>query len=256
MSKIRNALLPHERGLEPSQVVEVAIPVMAWLPPLWEAPVAFLLSSLEKAGMPIAERRFGAEETIYIRGDPDQYLYFVTEGVIKLYKNYGGQKEAIVTMLEEGNIFGEPTPHSVGAHRDSAEAASACQVAVMNKAALEQLVQRDTRCALALIVAYAQWVQRNERAMERLLPRDIRPRLAASLLELADRLGEPTEGGIVIGVHLIHQTLADMAVSSRVGVSKEMARLRREGLIETRGKGRIVLLDKLSLEEIARNRVV
>ncbi|HZB09851.1 MAG TPA: Crp/Fnr family transcriptional regulator [Rubrobacter sp.] len=206
--------------------------------------------------MPIAERRFGAEETIYIRGDPDQHLYFVTEGVIKLYKNYGGHKEAIVTMLDEGNIFGEPTPHSVGAHRDSAEAASACQVAVMNKAALEQLVQRDPRCALALLVAYAQWVQRNERAMERLIPRDIRPRLAASLLELADRLGEPTEGGIVIGVRLIHQTLADMAVSSRVGVSKEMARLRREGLIETRGKGRIVVLDKLSLEEIARDRVV
>jgi CRP/FNR family cyclic AMP-dependent transcriptional regulator len=92
--------------------------------------------------------------------------------------------------------------------------------------------------------------------MERLVERDIRPRLAASLLELADRLGEPTEGGIVIGVRLIHQTLADMAVSSRVGILKEMARLRREGLIETRGKGRIVVLDKLSLEEIARNRVV
>jgi CRP-like cAMP-binding protein len=89
--------------------------------------------------------------------------------------------------------------------------------------------------------------------MERLIPRDIRPRLAASLLELADRLGEPTEGGVVIGVHLIHQTLADMAVSSRVGVSKEMARLRREGLIEPRGKGRIVLVDRPRLSEIARH---
>ena len=126
----------------------------------------------------------------------------------------------------------------------------------MDKAALEHHVQRDPRCALALIVAYAQWVQRNERAMERLIPRDIRPRLAASLLELADRLGEPTEGGIVIGVRLIHQTLADMAVSSRVGVSKEMARLRRESLIEPRGKGRIVLLDKQGLEEITRIQVM
>jgi CRP-like cAMP-binding protein len=144
----------------------------------------------------------------------------------------------------------------VGAHRDSAEAASACQVAVMNKVALEQLVQRDPRCALALLVAYAQWVQRNERAMERLIPRDIRARLAASLLELADGLGEPTEGGVVIGVRLIQQTLADMAVSSRVGVSKEMARFRREGLIEPRGKGPIVLLDNLRLKEIARNQTV
>src|SRR3712207_8652299 len=79
----------------------------------------------------------------------------------------------------------------------------------MDKAALEQLVQRDPRCTLAPIVAYAQWVQRNERAMGRLVQRDIRPQLAASLSELACRLGEPTDGGVVIEVHLIHQTLAD-----------------------------------------------
>jgi CRP/FNR family transcriptional regulator len=226
---------------------------MARLPPLWDAPVAFLLSSLEKAGMPIAERCFDAKETIYIRGDPDRHLYFVTEGVIKLYKSYGGHKEAIVTLLEEGNVFGEPTPQPGGVHRDSAEAASACRVAMVGKAALKQAVQRDPRYALALLVAYAQWVQRQERAMERLVQRDIRARLAASLLELADRLGEPTEGGVVIGVHLIHQTLADMAVSSRVGVSKEMAGFRREGLIEPRGKGRIVLIDRPRLSEIAQH---
>jgi CRP-like cAMP-binding protein len=73
-------------------------------------------------------------------------------------------------------------------------------------------------------------------------------------LELADRLGEPTEGGVVIGVHLIHQTLADMVVSSRVGVSKEMARFRHEGLITPRGRGRIVLLDEARLSEIAQSR--
>jgi CRP-like cAMP-binding protein len=111
MSRIRNALLPRERGLESSQVVEAAITLMARLPPLWEAPVAFVLSSLEKAGIPIAERRFEAGETIYIRGEPDRYLYFVTEGVIKLYKSYRGHKEAIVTMLEEGN---KPNSYKVG----------------------------------------------------------------------------------------------------------------------------------------------
>jgi CRP/FNR family cyclic AMP-dependent transcriptional regulator len=224
-------------------------PLMAGRPPLWDAPVAFFLSSLEKAGVQVAVRCFKARETIYIRGDPDRHLYFVTEGVVKLYKTYWGHKEAIVTLLEEGNIFGEPGPRSGGAHRDSAEAASACRVAAVGKVALAQHVQRDPRCSLALLVAYAQWVQRNERAMERLVRRDIRPRLAASLLELADRLGEPTEGGVAIGVHLIHQTLADMIASSRVGVSKEMARFRREGLIEPRGKGRIVLVDRPRLGE-------
>jgi CRP/FNR family transcriptional regulator, cyclic AMP receptor protein len=189
--------------------------------------------------------------------EPGPAPLFLVEGVVKLYKSYrghkvySGHKEAIVTLLEEGNVFGEPAPRLEGVHRDSAEAASACRVTVVGRAALEQHVRRDPRCALALIVAYAQWVQRHERAMERLVLRDIRPRLAASLLELADRLGEPTEDGVAIKVHLIHQTLADMVVSSRVGVSKEMGHFRREGLITPRGRGRIVLVDGPRLGDIA-----
>ena len=201
----------------------------------------------------MAERRLEAGGAVYGRGDPDRNLFFLVEGVVKLYKSYREHKEAIVTLLEEGNVFGEPAPRSEGVHRDSAVATSACRVAVVSKTALEHHVRCDSECAVALLIAYARWVQRNERAMERLVPRDIRPRLAASLLELADRLGEPTENGVAIKVHLIHQTLADMVVSSRVGVSKEMGRFRREGLITPRGRGRIVRLDEPSLGEIPRS---
>jgi CRP/FNR family transcriptional regulator, cyclic AMP receptor protein len=254
MSRIRNTLLTAEWGLSTSRVADESRALARVRPRLWDRPVAFVLSSLEVAGVPMAERRLEFGESIYGRGDPDRHLYFLVEGVVKLYKGYRVHKEAIVTLLEEGNVFGEPAPHSEGIHRDSAEAASACRVAAVGKVALEQHVQQDSRCALALLVAYAQWVQRHERAMERLVPRDIRPRLAASLLELADRLGEPTEDGVVIKVHLIHQTLADTIVSSRVGVSKEMARFRREGLIEAQGRGRIVLLDETRLSEIAQSK--
>jgi hypothetical protein len=39
--------------------------------------------------------------------------------------------------------------------------------------------------------------------------------------------------------------VAETIVSSRAGVSKELARFRREGLIEPRGKDRIVLVGGL-----------
>jgi len=201
----------------------------------------------------MAERRFEAGETIYTCREPDRYLYFLTEGVLKLYKRYAGRKEAIVRLLEEGSVFGEPEPQARAAHRDSAEAVVACRVIAVGKAALEHHVHRDPKCALALMGAYAQWAQQYERAFARLIPREIRVRLAISLLDLADRLGESAEGGVAIGVHLTHQTLADITVASRVGVSKEMARLSREGLIETRGKGGIVLLGEARLAEISRS---
>ena len=223
-------------------------------PLLWDAPVAFVLWRLEEAKVRIAERRYEAGETIYYRGDPDRYLYFLTKGVIKIYKSYGGHKEAIVALLEEGNVFGVPDLRARSAYRDSAEAVVWSRIAAVDKVALGDHVRRDPKCALALLIVYAQWVQRRERTAVRLAHRDTRARLASVLLELADRFGEPREGEVVIEVRLTHRMLAEMTASSRVGLSKEMARFRRGGVIATRGKGEVVLLGEGRLAGIIRTR--
>jgi len=79
--------------------------------------------------------------------------------------------------------------------------------------------------------------------------------LASVLLELADRFGEPRgEGEVAIEMRQAHLMLAEMSASSRVGISKEMARFRREGVIKKRGKSQIVLLDQPRLAQITGNR--
>jgi CRP-like cAMP-binding protein len=213
-----------------------------------------LLWSLEEAKVRIAERRYEAGETIYYRGEPDRYLYFLTEGVLKIYKSYKGHKEAIVALLEDGNVFGVPDLRARGAHRDSAEAVVRSRIAAVDKVALGDHVRRDPKCALALLIVYAQWVQRRERTAVRLAHWHTRSRLASVLLELADRFGESREGEVAIEIRLTHLMLAEMTASSRVGVSKEMARFRREGVIKKRGKSQIVLLDQPRLAQITGNK--
>ena len=209
--------------------------------------------SLEEAKVRIAERRYEAGQTIYSRGEPDRYLYFLTKGVLKIYKSYGGHKEAIVALLEEGNVFGVPDLRARSAHRDSAEAVVRSRIAVVEKVALAEHVRRDPKCALALLIVYAQWIQRRERTVVRLAHWHTRARLASVLLELADRFGEPREGEAAIEMRLPHLMLAEMTASSRVSVSKEMARFRREGIIKTRGKSQIALLDQPRLSQITQN---
>jgi len=209
---------------------------------------------LEEAKVRFAERRFDAGETIYNGGEPDRYLYFLTEGVIKIYKSYGGHKEAIATLLGEGDVFGVPDLRAHGAQRDSSVAVVRSLVAAVDKLALEHHVRRDPKCTLALLIAYSQWIQRRERTILRLAHWDTRARLANALLELAERFGEPREGEVVIEVRLTHRMLAEMTASSRVGLSKEMARFRRGGVIATRGKGEVVLLGEGRLAGIIRTR--
>src|SRR5215204_5400777 len=61
----------------------------------------------EGAGIRVAERRFAAKDMIFAPGDPDDQLYFLLEGTVRLYKIYGEYKEATVALLTEGDVFGE-----------------------------------------------------------------------------------------------------------------------------------------------------
>jgi CRP/FNR family transcriptional regulator, global nitrogen regulator len=218
-----------------------------------EDQAVFVVGRLEEAGVPVARRNYAAGELLYSSGDADGYLCFLLEGQVRVYKPYGDYKEATVALVDEGGVFGEPSLRSSGGHRDCAEALTDCQVARVSKVALEAHFSRDPACALALMIAFCKWARQREQVVERLLPRNVRSRLASLLLALADRFGQETRPGIAIGLRFTHQRLAEMVACTREAVSKEMACLEREGYIETRNLERkIVLLDHGGLVELAR----
>jgi CRP/FNR family transcriptional regulator, global nitrogen regulator len=217
-----------------------------------EDQAVFVVGRLEKAGVPVARRNYAAGELLYASGDADDYLCFLLEGQVRVYKPYGFYKEATVALVDEGGVFGEPSLRSGGGHRDCAEALTDCQVARVSKASLEAHVSRDPACALALMTAFCKWARQREQVVAMLLPRDVRSRLASLLLALADRFGEETRPGVAIGLRFTHQRLAEMVACTREAVSKEMACLEREGYIETRNRERkIILLDRAGLGEMA-----
>ncbi len=74
LSGMRHPLLPNEGNPQSSQLADGVNALTRACLPLWDMPVAFVLSSLEGARVRMAERRFEAGETIYGRGDPDRHL--------------------------------------------------------------------------------------------------------------------------------------------------------------------------------------
>jgi CRP-like cAMP-binding protein len=159
-----------------------------------------MLACLEASGVPIAERRHGPGEVIYLRGDPDGGLRFLLEGTIVVRKPYGGYKEATVRVLSGGGIFGEPSlDPGGGPDRDSAEALSPCRVATVPKAPLLDHLLRDPWCRHSMVVALAGWAEEREAAVTRMLTRRVDARVALVLLELAGRFGRRTDRGVEVG---------------------------------------------------------
>jgi len=206
---------------------------------------------LEACGVPLVERRYAPGEHPYMRGDPDEGLWFLLEGTLEVYKLYGVFNKATVRLLDGGGLFGEPSLRSAGSHRDSAEALSACRAAKVLKGPLLRHLSEDATHAPALLCFFAGCAEEREAATERLLDRQVERRLARLLLQLAGRFGEGDDPGTRVRARLSHYDLSCMVACTREAVSKAIGEFRQAGLIDTPRPCVVVVLDESGLRKVA-----
>ena len=126
------------------------------------------------------------------------------------------------------------------------------RVIEVRKAAVAWLVKRKPEVSFALFSAFSDRRRMSDDLIASLLPREVSSRLAALLLNLAERFGEDDGTGvIVIDVRLSHQELATMITSTREAVSKSMSEFQRNGLLGGRTPRTRVLLDREALSDWA-----
>jgi CRP/FNR family transcriptional regulator, global nitrogen regulator len=210
------------------------------------APEGFDLDDFEKAGLRVVERRFEPKDTIFTPGDPDDQLYFLLFGAVRLYKIYGDYKEATTALLKDSGVFGKLNLVEGRWQDVFAEAVTEARVASIQKAALERVIKSDPEFALRLFSSLSERLRQSDEVIESLLHREVSTRLATLLVNLGERFGEDD----LIDVRLTHQDLANMIASTREAVSKVMSELQRDGVIETRNR-RIAILDRGALSKRA-----
>ena len=210
------------------------------------APEGFGLDDFERAGLRVVERRFEPKDTIFTPGDPDDQLYFLLSGAVRLYKIYGDYKEATTALLKDSGVFGKLNLVEGRWQDVFAEAVTEARVASVQKAALERVIKSDPEFALRLFSSLSERLRQSDEVIESLLHREVSTRLATLLVNLGDRFGEDD----LIDVRLTHQDLANMIASTREAVSKVMSELQRDGVIETRNR-RIAILDRGALSKRA-----
>ena len=201
------------------------------------APPQYLrLEDFQREGIRVAERRYAAKDTLFAPGDPGSQLYFLLDGTVRLYRIYGGYKEATVALLKNEGVFGELGLDEGSRQSVFAEALTGVTVAVVRKSILTEVIKRRPEFALKLLSAFSERLRQSDEVIESLLDREVSARLATLLSHLGDRFGEADGSATVLKVRLTHQDLANMIVSTREAVSKVMSEFQRAGLIEVRNR--------------------
>lgn len=214
------------------------------------APDGFGVQELEEFGLKAVERKFSPKDLIFAPDDPDDKLYFLISGTIRLYKFYGDYKEATLALLKDSGIFGKMSLVEGRWQEAFAEAVTEVRVAGVQKSSIEWAIKNRPDFALKLFSALSERLRQSDEVIESLLHREVSTRLATLLLNLSDRHGEGDNGAPRLDVRLTHQDLASMIASTREAVSKVMSEFQREGVIRVE-KRQIVISDRDRLQEYA-----
>ena len=209
------------------------------------APEGFGLEDFENAGIRAVERCYKTRDIIFAPGDPDNQLYFLLEGTIRLYKLYGEFKEATTALLKDRGVFGKLSLVEGEGQDVFAEAVTGVRVAGVRKSALTEAIRHNPRLAIELFACFSERLTQSDEVIESLLHREVSARLATLLLKLGERFGEENGTGTTLDVRLTHQELANMIASTREAVSKVMSEFQRDGTIEVQNR-KITIHSKLA----------
>lgn len=192
-------------------------------------------------------REFGRGETIYLPSDMSDSVLLLARGRVRIYHVTSEGKQAILSFIEPGEMFGELALFSPSRRDEHAESVDKSLVVLMPRDVVHSLMARHPQISLSLTQLYGLRLRRIERRLKSLLYRSSRERLIHLLLELAERYGQQRETGLLINLRISHQDLASAIGATRETVTITLGELQQEGLIEVHRR-RIYLqqVDRLS----------
>jgi CRP/FNR family transcriptional regulator len=200
----------------------------------------------EKIGALAGKKVYRKNESIFREGDPADAIYLIKFGRVRLFKVSGEGREITLDILKEDDMFGENTFFDDTLHTMSARALEDTFICSCQKDHFSILLQ-NAAVSLKIIQLLGKKLNDYTDQVASIAFRDVRGRIAATLLRLAGDYGAASPEGVVINIDLTHQDIGSLVNASRVMVTKILGSLRQEGIIDTRGQ-RIILLnmDKLS----------
>jgi CRP/FNR family cyclic AMP-dependent transcriptional regulator len=188
---------------------------------------------LAKAGTGRKNIAVKAGEIVYAQGDPCDAIYFIQSGKAKVTVTAENGKEAVLSLMEKGDFFGEGCLNGQTLRMTSVAAMTACSIMRIERASMLDALHKEPDLAELFIVHL---VHRNSRIEEDLVDQlfnSSEKRLARTLLLLANFGKEGKQEPVLAKIS--QETLAEMIGTTRSRVSFFMNKFRRLGLIEYNG---------------------
>ena len=220
---------------------------------LKQTPIFSDLSNEELDGVVpyVVKRQLKKNTVIFHENDPATAFYLVKKGRVKIYKVGPGNREQVLAILGDGQIFGDVPAFDGGPYPATAATMADSEIYLIRSKDFRELVRRYPEVALKIIRVLGQRLRQAMELVRDLSFKQVPHRLAGLLVKLAGEYGRETAAGILIDLPLSRQELADIVGTSRETVTRELKKMEREGMLAV-NRRLITIVDQGKLKAWAR----
>ena len=199
-----------------------------------------------------SEVRFDKGRSIFLEGGEAKGFYIAKTGLVKIFKLAPDGREQIIHIYGPGEPFAEVPVFEGGAYPANAVAIEESALLFFPREAIRRLLTREPSLALAWLAVLAKKLRRFTIQLENLTLKESPQRLAAYLLDLADRNdgSDSPEGASVVELDMTKGHLAALLGTAQETLSSILKKMTEAGHITVKGR-RIQLLDRPALEALA-----
>jgi CRP/FNR family transcriptional regulator, cyclic AMP receptor protein len=186
---------------------------------------------------------------VFAEGQPGNRLFAILDGKVKISQSGPDGRENLLAILGPGDLFGELSLFDPGPRTATATAVSDAHLASLDHDQLRPYLTQHPAVSIQLLEAVARRLRRTNEAMADLVFSDVPGRMAKTLLELADRFGEPAgpvdghwpPGAVRVAHDLTQEELAQLVGASRETVNKTLSDFVARGWLIVDGRAVVIL---------------
>jgi CRP/FNR family nitrogen fixation transcriptional regulator len=185
--------------------------------------------------------RFRGNEEIFGEGENAEYVYRVVTGAVRIMRFNSDGRRQILSFLLPGDVFGlESGPE----HTLTAEAVADAEVAMIRRSLIDSATSQDPRAAQALVALMQRQLHTAQEHALVLGRKGAGERVAAFLLQLADRVAASCE----IDLPMSRADIADYLALTIETVSRAFTQMERDRTIALPSSRHVVVRDRCALE--------
>ncbi|HEY2028286.1 MAG TPA: Crp/Fnr family transcriptional regulator, partial [Myxococcales bacterium] len=160
----------------------------------------------------------------------------IASGKVKvvLYGETG--REIILSILRKGDFFGEMSLLDRQPRSANVVAVEESELLCLDREAFQTHLAAHPTTSLAVLAEMSRRLRHADEVIGDLALLDVYARVARTVRELAQKQGEPVDGGLLIKERPTQQEIAGLIGTSRETVSRALSDFARRGLLEMSGK--------------------